>query len=80
MKEQRVLTVNIRPGDLPGQKYTFLNEADESFTHRIPGDIIFKLVDKKIDDVFGTSVRRQNSNILMNFDVGAQFMKQKLFY
>jgi DnaJ-class molecular chaperone len=44
-KEDKVLTINIKPGWKAGTKITFQKEGDQG-THKIPADIVFIIRDK----------------------------------
>lgn len=44
-KEDKVLTINVKPGWKSGTKITFQKEGDQA-THKIPADIVFIIRDK----------------------------------
>ncbi|QQP49498.1 DnaJ protein -like protein 1like [Caligus rogercresseyi] len=44
-KEEKVLTINVKPGWKPGTKITFQREGDQA-PNKIPADIIFIIRDK----------------------------------
>jgi len=44
-KEDKVLTINVKPGWKAGTKITFPREGDQS-SHKIPADIVFIIRDK----------------------------------